>query len=186
MNQSINILRADAAESLLQRRTNRMAEAEELVKPILGDVRARGDAAVLEYARRFDNFTGSSFKVAQEELAKAESNISEEFRKAVTQAATNIEKFARLQMPLNFKEDLAPGHMVGQVIRPLDCIAAYIPGGRYPLPSTVLMTCVPALVAGVQNIWITTPKANQETYATASVCCIKNVAQIGGAHAIAA
>src|SRR5438105_15944123 len=113
MNQSVNILRAEAAESLLQRRTHRMAEAEELVKPILDDVRARGDAAVLEYAGRFDNFAGSSFKVTQEELAKAESNISEEFRKAVAQAATNIEKFARLQMPQDFKKDLTSGRMVG-------------------------------------------------------------------------
>ena len=185
MSDVIRILRAEEADEVLSRRSFRMAEAEETVKPIIEDVRERGDAALVEYARRFDGLEGSCYLVEPQALRNAESNISNEFRSAIKQASRNIERFARLQMPGEYRKELASGLTVGQVVRPLDCVASYIPGGRYPLPSTVLMTCIPAIVAGVPNIWITTPKPVLETYATASMLGVSNVALLGGAHAIA-
>jgi len=181
----MRIIRAAEADSVLARRSSRMAEAEEVVKPIIENVRKRGDAALIDYARRFDGLESSCYLVPGHELAQAESQVSSEFRSAIIQAAANIEKFARLQMPAEFKKQLTVGHTVGQIVRPLESVAAYIPGGRYPLPSTVLMTCVPAIAAGVPNLWITTPKAVYETYAAASMLGVRNVARLGGAHAIA-
>lgn len=181
----IRIIDAEDAGPLLQRKAVRMAEAEETVKPILEAVRTRGDAALYELARQFDGLEGS-FLVPREELAWAESQIDDAFRDAVQVSMVNIEKMARLQMPRDFRTELAPGHVVGQVVRPLETIAAYIPGGRYPLPSTVLMTCVPARVAGVSNVWVTTPRYNRETYAAASLAGVDHLCRLGGAQAIAA
>jgi histidinol dehydrogenase len=182
----IRILTPSDAGPVLGCKSIRMAEAEEVVKPILEAVRTRGDAALFEYARKFDGLEGDSFLVMEDKLQSCERRISDEFREAVCQSMSNIEAFARLQMPREFRQELAPGHLVGQIVRPLETIAAYIPGGRYPLPSTVLMTAVPAKVAGVKNIWITTPKYNLETFATASMAGVQNVAMLGGAQAIAA
>lgn len=182
---SIKILRSSEAEALLLRKAVRMAEAEETVKPILEAVRQRGDAALFEYARKFDGLDGPLLAPA-EDLDLAAKEVSMEFRNAVEVSMANIRAFAQLQMPREFRTELAPGHVVGQVVRPLETIAAYIPGGRYPLPSTVLMTAIPATVAGVKNIWVTTPKANRETYAAAALAGVRNLARLGGAQAIAA
>ncbi len=181
----IRILSPSEAEPLLHRKAARMAEAEETVKPILDAVRTRGDAALAEYALKFDGLEGP-FLVDPTELLEARQEVSPEFRRAIQTAEKNIEAFARLQMPKEFQTELAPGHVVGQIVRPLDTIAAYIPGGRYPLPSTVLMTAAPARVAGVENIWVTTPKRNPESFAAASLCGVRNLALLGGAQAIAA
>jgi len=181
----IRVLSPSEAEPLLERKAVRMAEAEEAVGPILDAVRTRGDAAVAEYARKFDGLEGPL--VAQKaELEAAADDVSEEFRDALAQSKSNIEKFARLQMPKEWRKEIGPGHVVGQIVRPLETIAAYIPGGRYPLPSTVLMTAVPAFVAGVRNVWVTTPRYNRETYAAAALCGVRNLAKLGGAQAIAA
>jgi histidinol dehydrogenase len=182
----IRILTPAEAGLVLARKSIRMAEAEEAVKPILDAVRTRGDAALFEYARKFDGFGGDSLVVPPEELKTSEAGINDAFRSALTQSMANIEAFARLQMPLEFRQELAPGHLVGQIVRPLETVAAYIPGGRYPLPSTVMMSAIPAKVSGVKNIWITTPKYNLETFATASLVGVRNVAILGGAQAIAA
>ncbi|HWA84055.1 MAG TPA: histidinol dehydrogenase [Fimbriimonadaceae bacterium] len=182
---SIKILKSSEAETLLSRKAVRMAEAEETVKPILEAVRARGDAALFEYARKFDGLDGSLI-ADPAELEQAAVQVSLAFRQAVETSMANIRAFAALQMPREFRAEVAPGHVVGQIVRPLDTIAAYIPGGRYPLPSTVLMTAIPAAVAGVPNIWVTTPKANRETYAAAAMAGVRNLARLGGAQAIAA
>jgi histidinol dehydrogenase len=170
---------------LLERKVSRMAEAEEVVKPILEAVRERGDQALTEYARRFDDHEGP-LVATREEMRQASEAVSTSFREALEQSKKNIEAFARLQMPQEFRTELAPGHFVGQIVRPLETVAAYVPGGRYPLPSTVLMTCVPARVAGVENVWVTTPRYNAETYAAAEMSSASRVAKLGGAQAIAA
>jgi histidinol dehydrogenase len=182
----IRVLSPAQAAPLLERKAVRMADAEEAVKPILEAVRTRGDAAVLDYARKFDGAEGSCLVASPGELAKAADEVTEEFRAAVDVCKANIEAMARLQVPAEFRTELAPGHVVGQIIRPLDTVAAYIPGGRYPLPSTVLMTAVPAMVAGVRQVWVTTPRYNRETYATAHIAGVRNLARLGGAQAIAA
>lgn len=182
----IRILSVADALPLFTRKDDRLAEVRETVRAILDEVERRGDAAVRELAKKFDGFERTSFIVSEDELVRAERSISQELRSALETAAQNIGSFAQLQMPPEFLTDLSPGHTVGQIVRPIETVAAYIPGGRYPLPSTVLMTCIPAVVAGVPNVWVTTPKPNASVFAAANITGATNVALIGGAHAIAA
>ena len=182
----IRILEAKDAGSLLARKAVRLGEAELIVRPILEAVRRRGDRALLEYGRQFDGLTRKSVVVPVDELKLAERTVSPEFKRAVRAAAKNIRAFAKLQLPIAKRQKLAPGITAGQVVRPLDVVGAYVPAGRYPLPSTLLMTVIPAQVAGVPTICVTSPKAVPEIYATASLLGVERVFQIGGAQAIAA
>jgi histidinol dehydrogenase len=147
----IRILPSDRVGRLLARRKARFTEAEETVRPILEAVRKRGDKALVEYAQRFDNLERKSVRVPAREIEKACGRLSPEFREAVETAAANIRAFAEMQMPVEHVVEVQSGMQLGQVVRPLDTVAAYIPGGRYPLPSTVLMTVVPAQVAGAES-----------------------------------
>ena len=182
----IRILEAKDAGSLLARKAVRLGKAELIVRPILDAVRRRGDRALLEYGRQFDGLTRKSVVVPVDELKLAERTVSPEFKRAVRAAAKNIRAFAKLQLPIAKRQKLAPGITAGQVVRPLDVVGAYVPAGRYPLPSTLLMTVIPAQVAGVPTICVTSPKAVPEIYATASLLGVERVFQIGGAQAIAA
>ncbi len=171
---------------LLSRRAARMAEAEAAVRPILEDVRRRGDRALLEYARKFDGLERRSVRVPAGELRDAAGALAPEFRRAVDAAAANVRAFAMRQMPREWSRPLRPGLRLGQIVRPLDTVAAYIPSGRYPLPSTLVMTVVPAQVAGVPNICVASPRAVPEVFGTAAHLGVSGVFQMGGAHAIAA
>jgi histidinol dehydrogenase len=182
----IRILQADEIGSLLQRKAARFEEAEAVVRPILDDVRGKGDAAVLEYARRFDRFDRRSFVFDTSELQRAAASLPGDFRNAVIAASANIRAFAELQLPPPRSAEIAPGIRVGQIVRPLDTVCGYIPAGRYPLPSTVMMTVVPAQVAGVPDICITTPRVVPEILGTAALLGNVRLFAIGGAHAIAA
>lgn len=182
----IRILKSDQINRLLARKSARLTEAEAVVRPILEAVRKRGDQALMEYARRFDALDRRSVRVPARELTAAARRLKPEFRQAVETAAANIRAYAERQMPREWMYNRAAGLRVGQVVRPLDTVAAYIPAGRYPLPSTVLMTVVPAQVAGVPNICIASPKAVVEVFGTASMLGVSQVFQIGGAQAIAA
>jgi len=182
----IRILAASEAGKLLERKAARFDEAEQVVRPILEAVRRRGDRALLAYGQQFDGLTRKSVVVPVEELKAAERAVSADFKRAVRAAAKNIRAFAKLQLPEAKKRQIAPGIMAGQVIRPLDVVGAYVPAGRYPLPSTLLMTVIPAQVAGVPAVCVTSPKVVPEIYATASLLGVERVFQIGGAQAIAA
>lgn len=182
----IRILDSKEIGKLLERRSARMTEAEDAVRPILADVKKRGDAAVLEYAAKFDGFNRKSTRVGRQELEGARKAVSAEFRKAVKTASANIRAFAKLQLPKSGSKQIAPGLRVGQVVRPLESAACYIPGGRYPLPSTLLMTVIPAQVAGVKTVAVTSPKPVPEVLAAASILGVEHVYLMGGAHAIAA
>jgi len=182
----IRILQSKDMGGLLARRGVRLAKAEAVVRPILEAVRARGDPALNEYARRFDGLERRGVRVPPSELRAAAKRLNPNFRAAVEAAATNIRRFAHRQMPFEWVRDLLPGLRVGQIVRPLDTVAAYIPGGRYPLPSTLLMTVVPAQVAAVPNICVASPRPVPEIYGTAALLAVRHVFQMGGAHAIAA
>ena len=182
----IRILASSETGRLLERKAARFAEAESVVRPILDNVRKRGDKALLEYARKFDKLERRSVAVDQEELAAAARALPRAFRSAVATAARNIRTFARLQMPEPKSALIAPGLRVGQLIRPLDTVAAYIPSGRYPLPSTLMMTVIPAQVAGVPNICVSTPRPVPEILGTAGLLKADRLFLMGGAHAIAA
>jgi len=162
-----------------------MDAAEAVVRPILEDVRRRGDRALLEYARKFDGFARRTVRVSEEDLAAAGRRLNPEFRRAVRTAAANIRDFARRQMPRPWMKQ-SGGVRVGQVVRPLSTVAAYVPAGRYPLPSTVLMTAVPAQVAGVANICVASPKPVDHVWGTAAMLGLTRVFEMGGAQAIAA
>jgi histidinol dehydrogenase len=182
----IRIVTSREVAGLLERKAARFEEAEAIVRPILEDVRRRGDEAVISYARKFDNFDRESLLIPQWELDRAVGQLTPEFRSAIETAATNIRAFAQLQAPRSFEAEIAPGIRLGQIVRPLDTVAAYIPAGRYPLPSTLMMTVIPAQVAGVPNVCVTTPRPVCEILGTAALLGNTNVFLAGGAHAIAA
>ncbi len=182
----IRILQSKAMGGLLARRAARFNEAEEIVRPILETVRTQGDKGLLALARKFDNLERKSVRVPVEELAEAASRLTPEFRSAVEVAAHNVRRFAERQLPAEYTGNFGPGLRLGQIVRPLDTVGCYIPAGRYPLPSTVIMTAVPAKVAGVKNICIACPRPVTEVYGTAHILGIDQVFQMGGAQAIAA
>jgi histidinol dehydrogenase len=182
----LRLLPSSQIGRLLARRKARFDEAETAVRPILEAVRTRGDRALLEYARRFDGFEGRSVRVPQKRLTEAAGWLTRDFRAAVRIAARNVRRFAELQMPRSFMERIAPGLKLGQIVRPLDTVAAYIPAGRYPLPSTLLMTVVPAQVAGVPGVCVCSPRPVPEIFGTANLLGVSQVFQMGGAQAIAA
>ncbi|MEZ5353412.1 MAG: histidinol dehydrogenase [Bryobacteraceae bacterium] len=180
----IRILPSSDIGRLLSRRSARMTEAEALVRPILDDVRKRGDKAVAEYARRFDNLEGDSLEISPDAMRKVK--LPAAMRSALRTAAANIRSYARLQMPEPKAVTPAPGLRLTQIIRPLDCVAAYIPSGRYPLPSTLMMTVIPARVAGVRTVCATSPRPADAILGTAAFLKVDHLYRIGGAHAIAA
>jgi histidinol dehydrogenase len=182
----IRIIDWKRAGALLKRRAARMAEAEETVRPILEAVRRRGDRALMAYARRLDGLDGESVRVPARELKRAAQRLPRELREAVETASANIREFAKMQLPRNTSCEPAPGLRLGQMVRPLDAVAAYIPSGRYPLPSTVMMTVIPAQVAGVRRICVATPRPVPAIYGVASMLGATEVFRMGGAHAIAA
>jgi len=152
----IRILTAKEARSLIERKTVRLEEAERVVAPILAAVRERGDAALLEYARKFDSFDGASVRV------DVHGTLQPVFARAVETAADNIREYAKLQLPREWFTDLPDGRRLGQIVRPLDAMGAYVPAGRYPLPSTLLMTVIPAQAAGVATICVACPNPSPE------------------------
>jgi histidinol dehydrogenase len=176
----IRIIDFHDAGALTDRKTARLEEAERVVAPILADVRKRGDAALLEYARRFDGFDGSSVRV------RVEGSLSAELERAVATATENIRENARRQLPCARTVEYADGRRLGEIVRPLDSAGAYIPAGRFPLLSTVLMTVIPAQVAGVENISVACPNPVPEILGVAAWLGVKNLFRMGGAQAIAA
>src|ERR1700693_84796 len=182
----LRILALDQAQTFITRKALRLAEAELTVAPILDAVRKRGDEAVLEYGRKFDGLTGSDLTIRPGEWRAAESNVAPEFMGALETAAKNIREYAELQLPQETWVRFPDGRRLGYVIRPLESMGAYIPAGRYPLTSTILMTVIPAQVAGVKTICVTSPRPTAEILITAKLLGVENVFRVGGAQAIAA
>lgn len=182
----IRILQSRDVTRVLARRSARMAGAEATVRPILEAVRKRGDKGLLEYARQFDGLTRKSVRVPASELSAAANRLTPQFISAVELASHNVRRYAEKQLPKESFASYGKGHKLGQIVRPLDTVGAYIPAGRYPLPSTLIMTAVPAQVAGVANICVACPKAVDEVYGVAHRLGLHQVFQMGGAQAIAA
>ena len=163
------------------------AKVEGVVSRILADVRKGGDAAVRKYATKFDQLRKSApLLVSREEMQDAWDATEPELRQAMEVAQTNIRHFAEAQMPSEWMTSLADGLKTGQIVRPLASVGCYVPGGRYPLPSTLLMTTTPAQVAGVARIVVCSPKPAKETLAAAWLAGVTEFYRIGGAQAIAA
>jgi len=178
---------AKAVLSLAHRYASFDPAVEKTVAAIVNDIRSGGDAALLRYARKFDALAeGASMRVSPEEMQAAVDKMSPQFVRAIETAAKNIRNFAEWQLPRPWIRTIHPGLRVGQAIRPLSSVACYAPGGRYPLPSTVLMTAIPAQVAGVARIAVASPHPAPETLAAAAIIGVTEFYRIGGAQAIAA
>jgi len=166
------------------------------VSRILDDVRRHGDEAVIKYARRFDapQMTRNSLKVSAEEFKAASKKVDRSFVRALNRAASQIESFHRQQVRQSWIDTQRPGTMLGQMVNPVDAAGVYVPGargGETPLVSTVLMTAIPAGIAGVANIVMVTPSTrtggiNPHLLVAAKKVGIKNIYKIGSAWAIAA
>src|SRR3984957_6453920 len=157
------------------------------VKRIVSDVRGKGDRALFRYASEFDGLKDeANLHITPEEMSAAWEATNPALRDALTTAANQIREFARRQMPPSWTFKPVPGLTTGQTVRPLQSVGCYVPSGRHPLPSTLLMTAVPAQVAGVQRIVIVSPKPALETLAAAHLLGIDEFYRLGGAHAVAA
>jgi histidinol dehydrogenase len=157
------------------------------VRRIVADVRRHGDRALLHYAKKYDGLADpGSLRVTAGEMAAAWEALDAPLRDALTTAAAQIRAFARRQMPASW--DLSPvsGLTIGQLVRPLSAVGCYVPSGRHPLPSTLLMTAIPAQVAGVERIVVVSPRPACETLAAAHHLGIKEFYRLGGGHAVAA
>lgn len=182
----LRILDHRAAPELLMHRTLRLREAETIVAPILEAVRTRGDAALMEYRRKLDGAGDSPLLVPAEACESALAQLDRTFLGAVEVAARNIRDYAQTQLPQERFVEYPDGRRLGQIVRPLDSMGAYIPGGRYPLPSTLLMTVIPAQVAGVRTIAVACPRPSAEVLGVAAYLRVPCLFRMGGAHAIAA
>jgi histidinol dehydrogenase len=157
------------------------------VSKIVARVRRDGDRALLHYAKKLDGLADvARLKVAPQEMADAWKTIDPALREALSLAAGQIRTFAKQQLPKSWNRPSKTGLTVGQLVRPLGSVGCYVPSGRHPLPSTLLMTAIPAQVAGVKRIVAVSPKPALETLAAAHLLGITEFYRAGGAHAIAA
>ncbi len=177
---------AENAVTQLERRASRLDEIEPKVRKIVQAVRKGGDKALIRYATMWDGLQkGQPVRVSAEEIAEAWKAAPSETKTALRQAAVNIRRFCRWQMPREWRKKVEGGEL-GQLVRPLESVGCYVPGGRYPLPSTLLMTAIPAQVAGVGRICVVSPKPQTSTLAAAALLGITEVYRCGGAQAVAA
>jgi histidinol dehydrogenase len=173
--------------ALEQRGATDLARVEKQVRRIVADVRKNGDRALRRYAEKWDGLkVKQPLRVADVELEQAWNTVPEQFKQALKTAASNIRQYCEWQKPQPWRNAVSPGIQVGQVVRPLQSTGCYVPGGRYPLPSTMLMTVIPAQVAGVPEIRAVSPRPALETLAAAHFLGVREFYRIGGAQAIAA
>ncbi|MDP6579260.1 MAG: histidinol dehydrogenase [Vicinamibacterales bacterium] len=155
------------------------------VARIVKDVRRTGDAAAMRYARRFDGLT-APVEVTSEEIQDGLSTIAPPLRTAIRTAARHIRRVARRQVPRGWRASVTPGVEIEQRVTPLDRVGCYVPAGRYPLPSSLLMTVIPARVAGVPETIVACPRPDPTVLAAAAIAGATRVFRLGGAHAVAA
>ena len=147
---------------LLRARRERDLQAERVASRIVADVRRRGDVALREWSKKFDGVDlRSPLWVSQSEIEKAGNAVGKELRGAIEHAARNIRAVAEKQLPRGWALDVEPGVRISQLVRPIESIGCYIPGGRFSLMSTLLMTVIPAKVAGVRRIVVVSPEAQR-------------------------
>jgi histidinol dehydrogenase len=170
---------------LLERRTSENATIVRRVARIVDEVRRHGDAAVLDYARRFDELM-RPMEVTSKEIDDAAQQLTPAVRRAISIAAANIRRVATRQLPQAWSIQPSPGIRIRQRVLPLDRVGCYVPGGRYPLPSSLLMTATPARVAGVKEIIAVCPRPDATIMYAARVAGVSRLFRLGGAHAIAA
>ena len=189
--QSTDTAERARAQAALQRLIDRGAALESTLLPeviaIVEAVRADGDRALRRYAEKWDQLPqGAALSMEQRAMQQAWEQLEPAMQDALRFAAARIRRFAERQMPRAFEERESSGLRVGQVIRALDAVGCYVPGGRHPLLSTMLMTVIPAQVAGVERIVVVSPNPAPETLAAAHLLGVKEFYRVGGAQAVAA
>ena len=187
----MRVLNGRRAEAFVRKLENRgaasLGKVERQVRRIVEDVRKDGDRALRRYAEKWDGLQPKqAFRVESTELEQAWNATSEDFKQALRFAATSIRQYCEWQKPEEWRKVALPGVHLGQILRPVESAGCYVPGGRYPLPSTLLMTVIPAQVAGVPRICVVSPRPAQETLAAAAFLGVNEFYRIGGAQAIAA
>jgi histidinol dehydrogenase len=176
------------AAKFLARRSSHDAAADRIAARILADVRKNGDAALFRWALRLDGLrvTRKSLWITQAEIRVARRNVPRDLARAIEHAARNIRRVAEEQLPRSWTITVEPGVRVGQRVTPLGTVGCYIPGGRFSLFSTLLMTAIPAQVAGVKRIVVACPKPSAALLAAAEILGVTEIARMGGAQAIGA
>ncbi len=185
------LAQARLVTALAARGATDLTEVEPAARRIVNDVRRNGDRAVRRYATHLDGLgKGQPLRVSMADLQEAWEQTDPELQNAIEQAAGNIRRYAEWQAPRDkekeWRREIQPGVSVGQLVRPLESVGCYVPGGRYPLPSTLLMTVIPAQVAGVKQIRVASPHPAQATLAAAAFLGVREFYRVGGAQAIAA
>ena len=183
----------DILSSLLKRSPNNYSQYEKTVSEIIENVKENKDAAVCGYTKQFDGFDLSSqnIRVTEEEIEEAISSMDAEFVAVMEKSAANIREYHEKQKRNSWFDAKEDGTILGQKVTPLEKVGIYVPGGKAAYPSSVLMNAIPAKVAGVDKIVMTTPcnkegKVNPGTLAAAKVAGVDEIYKVGGAQAIAA
>ena len=187
----LDIIRSDNKEAvsrLLEARATNLSSAEAVARRILAHVRRQGDRALVRYSRQFDSvdLRKTGMTVTPDEVERAYTALPQSFVEALRVAAKNIRAAARRQLPRAWQFQALPGVKVSQVLRPLERVVCYVPGGRFPLPSTVLMSVIPAQVAGVREVLVTSPKPAPAVLVAAHMLGVSRIYRLGGAQAVAA
>ena len=178
---------ANERKMLASRRAS-SRDAERVAARIVADVRRRGDAALFSWTKRLDRLAlgPRNVWVSRAEMRAARKSVSREFLAAIEHAARNIRAVARRQKPQEWTIEVEPGVRAGQLVRPIESVGCYLPGGRFSLVSTLLMTVIPAQEAGVREIVVASPQPGPALLAAAEQLGVRRVARVGGAQAIAA
>ena len=174
-----------AVSALLSPERTRDAATDRRVAAIVSDVRRHGDRALSRYARQLDGLDGP-IEVSRDEMRRAARDVPAPVRAALRAAATHIRSVAARQVPRGWRTRVAPGVTVEQRIVPLDRVGCYVPAGRYPLPSSLLMTAIPAGAAGVREVVAVCPRPAPVVMAAALEAGVSRLFRVGGAHAVAA
>ncbi|HEX2454299.1 MAG TPA: histidinol dehydrogenase [Vicinamibacterales bacterium] len=174
-----------AVAALLDRRPGADPAIDRRVARIVDDVRRNGDRAVQKLSRRLDGFDGP-LEIEPEAFDRAARRVPPRVRSAIAVAARHIRHVAKKQLPREWSTSPVPGVTIEQRVIPLDRVGCYVPGGRYPLPSTLLMTAIPARIAGVRDVTVVCPRPDATVLYAARVAGVTRMFRIGGAQAIAA
>ena len=185
---AIPIVRASdaaAVAALVDRRPARDPDIDRAVSAIVARVRRQGDPAVLAFARKFDRLDGP-VEITRAELRDAARTVPAAVKRAIGTAAAHIRTVASRQVPRSWTVSPVRGLRITQRVTPLDRVGCYVPGGRYPLPSSLLMTAIPAVTAGVREVFAVCPRPDPTVMVAAMEAGVTRLFRIGGAHAVAA
>ena len=183
--------REDDLSELIKRSEQDVNNVLGIVSDILENVRLNGDSAVCGYTEEFDGVSIDDLKVSQDEIKEAYDTLDSELLDALKNAAENIERFHRKQIPSEWSMEVNPGITAGQIVRPINSVGCYIPGGRAAYPSSILMTVIPAKIAGVKKVVCVTPpqkdgKILDAILVAADIAGADEIYKVGGAQAIGA